>query len=66
MRVVRRCGETKKGRRIGHCLLGEGRGDAAGGCVWVYQITISIGFKARETGNRMGECKPLSSLAVGS
>ena len=55
MCVVRRSGKTKEGRRIGHCLLGKGGGDAAGRCVWIYQTIISIGFGATEVGKRMGK-----------
>lgn len=48
MRVVRRSGEAEERRRVGHCLLCEGGGDAAGGCVGVYNLTISTGFGAKE------------------
>ena len=35
VRVVGGGGEAEEGRRVGHGLLGERGGDAAGGCVWV-------------------------------
>ena len=52
MRVVRGSGETQKGRRVGHCLLGEGWGDAAGWSIWIYSHTISIGLWGKGGGCR--------------
>lgn len=52
---MRRSGEAEEGRGVGHCLLGEGWGDAAGGCVWIFFATISICFGAREMGKRKGK-----------
>jgi hypothetical protein len=48
--VVRGGGEAEEGRRVGHGLLGEGGGDAAGCGVVVWWVLVEVSSEYREWG----------------